>query len=71
MKELLDLLYSRPGAEWTSMDVAALRGEGDRLGRKRLRNTLRDAVAKGFLERISHPGERTVRYRVASPGRHI
>lgn len=70
VKELLDLLYSRPGAEWTSMDVAALRGEQDRLGRKRLRNTLRDAVAKGFLERISDQG-RTVRYRVASPRRYV
>ncbi len=71
VKELLDLLYSRPGAEWTSMDVATLRGEQDRLGRKRLRNTLRDAVAKGFLERISDQGDRTVRYRVASPRRYV
>jgi hypothetical protein len=55
-----------PGKEWTSMDLAALRGlkEDDRLGRKRLRNTIRDAMVQGCVERITYRGERRVGYRV-------
>lgn len=70
VKELLALMCSRPAERWTSMDIAALQGlaETDRLGRKRLRNTLRDAVAKGFLERITHDGDRRVYYRVLMSG---
>lgn len=73
VKDLVDLLSTRPGVEWTSMDVASLRGlaEEDKLGRKRLRNTLRDAVAKGLLERVVHHGGRRVYYRVVAYRRHV
>ncbi|MEU5545113.1 hypothetical protein AB0G85_22365 [Streptomyces sioyaensis] len=65
MKEILNVVGSRPGDTWVSSEIADLLGidRSNRSGRRALRANLHALAERGTLERISIDGDSRVHYK--------
>ncbi|MGX1853068.1 hypothetical protein [Streptomyces sp. NPDC055299] len=73
MKEILNVVGSRPGDTWVSSEIADLLGidRSNRSGRRALRANLHALAERGTLERISVDGDSRVHYKARMNWRFI
>ncbi|MCZ1018933.1 hypothetical protein [Streptomyces noursei] len=73
MKEILNVVGSRPGDTWVSSEIADLLGidRSNRSGRRALRANLHALAERGTLERISIDGDSRVHYKARMNWRFI
>ncbi|WP_282701163.1 hypothetical protein [Streptomyces sp. CC219B] len=65
LRQILDVMSSKPGINWNSEDIAAVLGlsKGDAAGRHSLRQSLRALAERGALERVTVTGDWHTYYR--------